>query len=438
MKVLLCMLCLFEVTSLFAQAQELSGDKGISFQTALSWEQVQAKAKAENKFIFVDCFATWCGPCKEMDRDTYSRDSVGNYFNSRFVSVKVQMDTSEKDDQHIKSWYPAAHNLQEDYKVQAFPTFLFFSPNGKLVHRGLGFNDPIEFVALAKTAMDSTRQYYTLLEQYKLGGRDYKVMGYLATSADISRETGIADTIARDYLDNYLYKMTDDELLTKSNLEFLSTFYRILTSTDRVFQLLLKRGPAIDKIMWNGWGEGVIDYVITKEEVNPFLAKDDFAGDREPDWSKLQLTIAQKYGRTYAKSNVIIARINWYEKRKIWPLYTKTIADRMKLIDQKKLDSSGIGISYDLNVSAWLIFLYSNNDRELREAIAWVKKAIQLHPDYPQYYDTYANLLYKLKLNARAIEVEGKAVLMGKDMPDIKQNLVKMKTGSRTWLYPDK
>ncbi|MBL7708461.1 MAG: thioredoxin family protein, partial [Chitinophagaceae bacterium] len=53
---------LFLLFPLFALAQNNSG---IQFQN-LSWSQLLAKAKTENKLIFVDAFTTWCGPCKQM------------------------------------------------------------------------------------------------------------------------------------------------------------------------------------------------------------------------------------------------------------------------------------------------------------------------------------------------------------------------------------
>ena len=43
--------------------------KGIHFEQGLSWKDILAKAKAEHKYIFVDCYATWCGPCKYMDKN---------------------------------------------------------------------------------------------------------------------------------------------------------------------------------------------------------------------------------------------------------------------------------------------------------------------------------------------------------------------------------
>src|SRR5579872_1581201 len=82
--------------------------QGIHFENGMSWEQIKGKAKVENKYIFVDCYASWCGPCMKMDQDVYSRDSVGDIVNSHFISVKVQMDTSKKDNDTIKTWYADA------------------------------------------------------------------------------------------------------------------------------------------------------------------------------------------------------------------------------------------------------------------------------------------------------------------------------------------
>src|SRR5688500_9355246 len=83
----------------------IAQEKGIQWTTGLSWNQIKAKAKKENKFIFLDCYATWCGPCKEMDKKIYVNDSVGDYFNQHFVSVKVQMDKTKNDDESVKKWY---------------------------------------------------------------------------------------------------------------------------------------------------------------------------------------------------------------------------------------------------------------------------------------------------------------------------------------------
>ena len=51
------------------------------------------KAKEEDKIIFVDVYATWCGPCKMMDREVFSQEKVAEYYNATFVNAKFDSDT---------------------------------------------------------------------------------------------------------------------------------------------------------------------------------------------------------------------------------------------------------------------------------------------------------------------------------------------------------
>ncbi len=69
---------------------------GIKFVNISNWNEVLLKAKNEGKYIFVDCFATWCGPCKEMDKNVYPMDKVGLLVNEKFISVRLQMDSTGK------------------------------------------------------------------------------------------------------------------------------------------------------------------------------------------------------------------------------------------------------------------------------------------------------------------------------------------------------
>ena len=56
--------------------------------------QAAAKAKKENKLVFVDCYTQWCGPCKKMARDIFPQEKVGKFMNERFVNVKIDMEAS--------------------------------------------------------------------------------------------------------------------------------------------------------------------------------------------------------------------------------------------------------------------------------------------------------------------------------------------------------
>jgi thiol:disulfide interchange protein len=53
---------------------------GIEFVKNITWKQVQTRAKKEHKYIFIDCFTTWCGPCKLMEREVFLKKEVGDFY----------------------------------------------------------------------------------------------------------------------------------------------------------------------------------------------------------------------------------------------------------------------------------------------------------------------------------------------------------------------
>src|ERR1700743_3710476 len=112
--------------------------QGIKFEQGSSWEQIMNAAREAHKYIFVDCYATWCGPCKLMDQQIYPNDTVGRYMNAHFVSVRVQVDRTDWDSEDTKAWYPIANRIRHVYSVTILPTFLFFSSDGWPLHKAFG------------------------------------------------------------------------------------------------------------------------------------------------------------------------------------------------------------------------------------------------------------------------------------------------------------
>src|SRR5688500_7007105 len=151
-----------------------NGDRGIQWTTDLSWQQVKEKAKLENKYIFIDAYATWCGPCKMMDRYVYPNDTVGNFFNAHFIAVKVQMDRTDKDDKIIQDWYNDANGIKTEYTVDAYPTLIFLSPEAKILKKEEGYRSVQQLVILAKESLTPGIAYDDLYKEYKALVNEYK------------------------------------------------------------------------------------------------------------------------------------------------------------------------------------------------------------------------------------------------------------------------
>lgn len=116
-----------------------TGD-GIQFFQG-TWEEAKAKAKAENKLLFVDAYAVWCGPCKWMDANVFSDQKAGSFFNEHFISYKFDMEKGDG---------PA---FARKYAIRAYPTLLFINGDGQEVHRTMGSRSVDTLIELGEEAL---------------------------------------------------------------------------------------------------------------------------------------------------------------------------------------------------------------------------------------------------------------------------------------------
>lgn len=89
-------------------------------------EEALAKAKEAKKPLFVDVYATWCGPCKQMAATSFIDPDVSAFYNANFISLKLD---GEKNDG------PA---VMQKYGISAYPTLLYFNANGELAGKVVG------------------------------------------------------------------------------------------------------------------------------------------------------------------------------------------------------------------------------------------------------------------------------------------------------------
>jgi len=428
---------IFLCSPLFLSAQD---NKGVQFNETLNWEQIQAQARAENKYVFVDAYATWCGPCKMMDRDVYPAPEVGTAMNNKFIAVKVQLDETPEDDARTKAWYKDARQLKETYKIAALPAFLFFAPDGKLLHKDFGYRNTAGFVKLAEGALDpAKRLLYQQLADYNNGKKDYNNMGELAIFVkQVVENRGKADSIAKDFK-RTLDKRSIHTIYTKKNLNFINEFRNLISSKDPFFALCYKQPARADSIMeQEGWAQARVWQTVTREELENKVLKDGKALGTQPDWDKIRATINKKYIGLDARKMVLDYQILYYERWDQdwgkWAFYTD---QRIKAYPpQRGLQSFG-----ELNMPAWNAFLHCDDKKVLEKALEWSSLSIK---DYKpqevlQQLDTRANLLYKLGNVKEGIEQEQAALEVSTSMEgrpfekDFVETLEKMKKGEPTW-----
>lgn len=165
--------------------------QGIAFNHDSFSAAVKAAAQ-ERKLVFMDCYTSWCGPCKMLARDVFTNDTVGDFFNKHFVCVKVDM---EKED---------GPELARRFQVRAYPTLLFInSDDMNVAYRLTGGRRGTQWLVEAgEKALDSSSNLIGLAEAYAKNKQDTVIVAkYLSCLSETSSSV-LLDSVLSEYLQN--------------------------------------------------------------------------------------------------------------------------------------------------------------------------------------------------------------------------------------------
>ena len=162
----------------------------------------------------------------------------------------------------------------------------------------------------------------------------------------------------------------------------------------RGFDLWLHYGQKVDSIMGVDYAERKVMNAIMLDNKLP-LSK--------PDWGKVYTDIKVSYGSYYADRVTKWMKMTYYHNGKQWTAYASSV------VSYTGTYASTIQPE-QLNSFAWDVFTYSSDRNELEAALSWSKKTLAPKEEAGvfNYYDTYANLLYKLDRKAEALAMGAK------------------------------
>ncbi|MGA2747664.1 MAG: thioredoxin family protein [Verrucomicrobiota bacterium] len=113
----------------------------------LSFEAASKQAAQTGKIVLVDFYTTWCGPCKMLDKTTWTDPAVIQLLDQKTVALRID---AEKETA-----------LAQRYKIQAYPSVLLIKPDGTEIDRLVGYKEPTAFIAdfnAALSGVDSIRR----------------------------------------------------------------------------------------------------------------------------------------------------------------------------------------------------------------------------------------------------------------------------------------
>lgn len=225
--------------------------QGIVF-TSDNWKSVVVEAKRDGRLIFVDVFTTWCAPCRQMDKDVFSRTDVGAVYNKNFVNWKVDAEQQE------------GEIIQKRYDVNAYPTFLFLDPSGQLIYKHIGMATAEDMIRMAHQVQEErTAQSIADWENdFNKHQQDTVFLyQYLQKRNKLQLESAAI-------FDAYINLLLEDDVLTRKRLVLIADTRHPFPLDSRTFTLLMKQYDAIrnrDQQI-----KDAIDKVIERSMMNSF------------------------------------------------------------------------------------------------------------------------------------------------------------------------
>ncbi len=442
--------------------------QGIHFEDR-NWKDVMAKAKKENKMVYVDVFTTWCGPCKMMEKNIFPQAAAGKVYNANFINYRIDAEKGE------------GLEVAKKYSVRGYPTNLFINPNDEsVIFYTLGAPQSVEgfnenaTIALTEFKDPMTWKAYT--SEFEKGKRDQKFLkGYLTKANRLSKDN---DAI----LDAYL-KTIDTKNLTDSQLIFFSQ--NVQSLNNNAIPLLAANKERLQKL--NGTnedgndGKSFFEEMMRQWEYRTFLKAVETKNEA-------MLDVLQKNIYTYnpegAEQKMAEFKTDFYSKTgneegakksakaEADLLLLKNLSDykpedemmanglraqiesqlkeakvpdsTMARLMEKNFNANAMALpslqaANKLNNLAWAVYEDKNaTQQDLKTAMSWSQKAMEFSKPYINWWamfaDTYAHLLYNSGNKKEAIKVQEEAVkkaieAKSEEKDDLIKSLEEMKSG---------
>lgn len=372
------LLLLLAALSLPAFAQ----DKGIVFHKG-SFEQALAKAKKENKLVFMDAYTVWCGPCKYLSKNVFTNDTVGRFFNENFICVKMDMEKGE------------GVELAEKYDVHSYPTLLYINSDGQAVHRTCGVSytadAPQSLIRDGKDALDPEKSLAAVEKKYKSGNNDPAlIFTYLKMRQSACLEYS-------EEVQKYLSSVPEKELISRNNWNILFLLHNDVESPQTQYMIANKEEfyklytkDSVDRKIYSAYNSSLREAVSNKDEETYNRLKEGFERTGHPGASKL---IAEM-------------DLSLYDKTQQHDKYAE--AAKSYIEDYAQEDPNW------LNSIAWHFYEVIDDRSLLEEAAKWSKRSIDMDDNYA-FNDTYAALQYKLGNKEEALKYAKKAIDIAKN-----------------------
>ncbi|WP_213280280.1 thioredoxin fold domain-containing protein [Chryseobacterium indologenes] len=322
----------------------ISAQEAIQFQE-LPFKDIIAKAKKEKKLVFIDAYASWCGPCKMMEKNVFTQKSVSDYYNTNFINARFDMEKGE------------GRDIASKFGVRSYPTYLFLNGEGELVSRNTGYMEESMFVAMAQDINSPGNKKGSLKDRFASGEKDPEFL------TNIMKLNANSDyDFAKKASERYFQNKKKTEELTKDEIGFL--LYFVKSSEDPNYTVFASRKAEIIKFLpeetYNEFDAQLKLGKVVEQSIddkNKKINDDYFLKTAEP-----------LVGKEAALKKLNQTKLSYYEQNSNFPEYEKAALDYYKNSD-----------SFDPNEllrAAWIFADHVKTPSSLKKATEWAEKSV--------------------------------------------------------------
>ncbi len=419
----------FSFIIVFVLTTFASMSQGIRFFEG-DWQGVLAEAKKTKKIIFVDVYTTWCGPCKIMEKKTFTDLDVGKFFNDKFICYKMD---AEKGFGTV---------VAQRFNVTSYPTCIYLDASENLLYKQEGLmqaNDMLKEGEMVVRNSNDTKPKHVLDKQYTDGNRDPEfLLEYIVKKSSYNEDNSII-------VDEYVAQLTPIQqssektlrLIVNNGFQLDGPAYNVLLKFREKAESLFEEGNRkVDGIFANVINQSFATAIQKKDEalfektarLNLTTRKNSGDANRVNDKNRLTFCIQKKDRNDPTK---LIKASEQYLDNYVMLMQTESIrmsdeVEYQKLMKNYRdgyLDSTGTrefqyrelkrtgrtktakttADEFNIVIKTYLEMVTDVD--ALQRAIPWGERAIELIQE-PDSIHTFALLYLKIGNKDKSIELE--------------------------------
>ncbi len=392
--------------------------QGIKFEH-IPLEVALNKVKKENKVLFIDGYATWCGPCKKMDKTVFVDEEVGHLFDEKFVALKVDVERGE------------GPMIKRKYGISGLPGYVFVDQDDQVIYRfssampkemfieqvelALSYlKDPNSIGRLAeryekeKNNAEFVRLYLDKLKEYNSVNYTDILEQYLTIQTSVKESSKEMVTLLADHYTEIIFNSKADEIIQRN---FGSDEWKLYVRKDirEIFQKLPK-----------SMVEKTTAYAIAKKDTafielaieragEAGVVVDDAQRKRIYKYYYFSVGEGEKYKQmVYPENEAFVQSINIEELR----YYYLDWLERKAAGDEKAQYSRPYAVKKSQEITMMVndFAKFVKTDQEKADVVRWMKVAYDIKPDDALNMSHYANILYMFSDHkTEAIDIKTKA-----------------------------